>query len=140
VPVATATAGLAVATAGGRDGDGTAATGGGGSAATGPGTSRAPSPEAAASTRASDRGALVAALLERVRAHRRYPETARRRGIEGTVGVRVVAHGDGSAEVSVVRGADPLLDEAARAAVLAAGPFPPLDGPQIIEVDFHLTE
>ena len=97
-------------------------------------------PTARPARAATDSAALLDALMARVRAHRHYPELARRRGIEGIVGVRFVSRGDGSAEVSVVRSADPLLDDAARAAVLAAGPFPALAGPREIDVAFLLTD
>ena len=81
----------------------------------------------------------VAAFLARVRAHRHYPELARRGGIEGVVGIQFEARGDGTAVVRVVRSADPILDAAARAAVLAAAPFPSLAGPREVDVEFSLT-
>ena len=85
-------------------------------------------------------GNAIASLLARIRAHRRYPELARRQGIEGTVGLRFHVRPDGSAEIEVVRSADPSLDEAAREAVIAAAPLPRLQGPQEIDLDFRLTD
>src|SRR5439155_7984298 len=39
-----------------------------------------------------------AEILERIRAHRRYPELVRRRGVEGTVGLAFRVRGDGSVD------------------------------------------
>ncbi|MFO7713671.1 energy transducer TonB [Desulfosarcina sp.] len=58
--------------------------------------------------------------------HKRYPSAARRRQIQGRAVVRFVISADGSAtDVALVEpSAHRMLDEAALAAVKAAGPFP----------------
>jgi len=87
-----------------------------------------------------DRDQLVARAVARIRAERHYPELARRRGIEGTVHITFVVGADGHPrDITVRRGADPLLDEAAREAVLRAAPLPPL-GPAELDLDFHLDD
>lgn len=62
----------------------------------------------------------------RIEEHKRYPEGARRRHIEGRAKVRFVIHPDGSVgELEVATGSgDPSLDRAALEAVRAASPFP----------------
>ncbi|MSP62335.1 MAG: TonB family protein [Myxococcales bacterium] len=81
------------------------------------------------------------ALLARIRAHRRYPELARRRGIEGTVGLSFSVGKGGAVErLDVVKSAHPALDEAAREAVLAAAPLPLLAGRMEIDLDFRLRD
>jgi TonB family protein len=83
---------------------------------------------------------LIRDLLDRIRAARRYPELARRREVEGTVVVGFSVGRDGRAhDLRVVRGADPLLDQAAREAVERAAPLPVLDGPVEVDVEFQLT-
>ena len=79
-------------------------------------------------------------IRERVRAHRRYPELARRRGITGRVRVafRIAANG-ATEHVTVTRAVDPLLDEAALAAVRASSPLPFVDGELAVDLDFTLA-
>lgn len=62
----------------------------------------------------------------RIEHHKKYPESARRRNIEGRAKVRFVIRPDGSVgEVQVVVSAgNPSLDRAAEEAVRAASPFP----------------
>ena len=57
---------------------------------------------------------------------RRYPKSASRQGIQGTVNVRFTVSVDGSVSgVSIARSAgSPILDEAALQAVNRAAPFP----------------
>ncbi len=63
-------------------------------------------------------GGDVAAPILLVKVEPRYPETARRAGLQGTVVVRAVIAPDGSVEnVSVVSSTSPLFDAAARDAV-----------------------
>jgi TonB family protein len=84
---------------------------------------------------------LIAEAREKIRAQKHYPELSRRRGVEGTVALAFRVRADGSvAELTVRRGADPALDEAAREAVLRAVPLPPLPGTVEIEVDFRLQD
>jgi protein TonB len=81
---------------------------------------------------------MIADALSRIMAQRRYPELARRRGVEGRV--RIGFHVDGTGRVDafrVVKSADDLLDDAAREAVERAAPLPPL-GDVEVDVDFHL--
>jgi protein TonB len=87
-----------------------------------------------------DRAGLIARLLSRVRAARRYPELARRRELEGTVRVGFAVAPDGRPlGLRVVRSADPLLDEAAREAVERAAPLPLVEGPIELDLEFQLN-
>jgi len=86
-----------------------------------------------------DRNRLIAQALARIRAERHYPELARRRGIEGTVHIAFVVGTDGHPRNITTQAADPLLEEAAREAVLRAAPLPPL-GPAELDLDFHLDD
>lgn len=89
----------------------------------------------------SGRDSALALLAARIRAHRRYPELARRRGLEGTVLLRFSVRPDGGvAGLEIVDSADPALDEAAREAVLAAAPLPPVDGTVTLPMPFRLRE
>lgn len=91
-------------------------------------------------SRGADRQALIATALARIRAHRHYPELARRRGIEGTVGIAFHVAPDGEvSDLAVRHSADPALDQAALDAVRKAAPLPPL-GAVEVELDFHLDE
>lgn len=83
---------------------------------------------------------LRAQILARVRAHRYYPTLARRRGIEGTVGLSLTIAADGSVAVRVVRSADPSLDEAARQAVLASAPLPVVPGRLDLDLEYRLDD
>ena len=84
---------------------------------------------------------LLALVRSKIRSHRRYPELARRRGIEGKVEVSFRILSDGRvSELMVRRGADPMLDEAALAAVRAASPLPPFPEPLTVELDFGLED
>ncbi len=78
-------------------------------------------------------------IRSRIASHRHYPALARRRGVEGVVKLSLARRADGSVDVAVVRGADPMLDDAARKAVLASAPLPRFrDGLQI-ELEYRLT-
>ncbi|HEX2573520.1 MAG TPA: energy transducer TonB [Polyangia bacterium] len=80
-------------------------------------------------------------MRSKIRSHRRYPELARRRGIEGKVEVSFRILPDGQVtELMVRRSADPMLDEAALAAVRAASPLPPFPEPLTVELDFGLED
>lgn len=84
---------------------------------------------------------LLALVRNKIRSHRHYPELAKRRGIEGKVEVSFRILPDGRVtELAVRRGADPLLDEAALAAVRAASPLPPFPEPLTVELDFGLED
>jgi TonB family protein len=91
-------------------------------------------------------GAGAADLLQVIRQkiereHARvYPETARRKGMEGTVEVRFRIAGDGSVEaVEVVRSSGhPLLDEISTQTVRRAGPYPVLAGWIRIPLSYRL--
>jgi TonB family protein len=84
---------------------------------------------------------LLALVRNKIRSHRRYPELARRRGIEGKVEVSFRILPDGRVtELVVRRGADPILDEAALAAVRAASPLPPFPELLTVELDFGLED
>lgn len=78
----------------------------------------------AGSLSASDRAAAL--LLARVEAALVYPETARRRGTEGVVGLRIFLDGSGAlADLKISRSSgSALLDKAAREAVAACLPLP----------------
>lgn len=115
-------------------GSGDAPGSGGRTGASGPGTT-APGEHAAGAS-----ADLRHLIVDRIRAHRQYPPLARRRGIEGTVGLRIAIRGDGSVDVRVVRSADPSLDEAARQAVLAAAPLPSVAGPLDLDLAFRLHD
>ena len=116
--------------AGGRGpGDASGATGGGRSGA------------GAAADDDDDGGdATRRAIRARIETHRRYPELARRRGIEGTVRLRFSIRADGTAGgIEVVEHADPLRDRAAEAALREAAPLPRLPGSIEIALRFRLT-
>jgi protein TonB len=88
-----------------------------------------------------DHRALLGEAMERIRQHRRYPELARRRRLEGTVVVafRVGEKGEVT-NARVKRGVDEILDEAALDAVIKAAPLPaPLATDGELEVDLHFT-
>jgi len=96
-------------------------------------TSRSTSPSAAApappaSPAATDSG-WRAALSGWLAAHKRYPDQARRRGDEGTVGVRFTVDAAGRVlDVAVIRSSgSALLDDAAREMLSGqrVPPFPP---------------
>jgi protein TonB len=71
------------------------------------------------------------ALAAWLRAHQTYPDAARQRGIEGTVGLRFTLDRTGRViELAVSRGSgSPVLDAAA-AAMLRDAELPPPDPPQ----------
>lgn len=74
-----------------------------------------------------DYGAKVRALIER---RKKYPERARRLGIQGEVNLEFAISAEGrliDSKVSRSSGSD-IIDEAALQAVRAAAPFPPLPG------------
>ncbi|MCS6912390.1 MAG: energy transducer TonB [Myxococcales bacterium] len=100
------------------------------------------SPQTGSSAPGSSPGPdLRARILQQIAAHRHYPELARRRGIEGTVALRFRVGADGRAQdLEVIHSAHPWLDEAARQAVIRAAPLPPVDGPQIVTIEFHLHD
>jgi protein TonB len=77
--------------------------------------------------------------IERV-ARRSYPLQARKLGIKGVVTVRFTVGGDGAAkDLTIVSGSgSDLLDEAARAIVFKAGPYPAVPEPVQIPIRFSL--
>ena len=121
----------------GELGEGTSAASGSGSGSGFGSGSRSGTGSGTGSALSPDR---LAEILARIRAARRYPELARRRGIEGTVRLSFTVLGPGAPVVTVIRGADPALDEAAREAVLAAAPLPAIDGALEVELVFRLTD
>jgi protein TonB len=135
-----------LAAAGSGSGSGSGSGGSGGSSGSGSGAGSGTGPglssgSAAPVAAAVDLKALRDAAVARIRAQRRYPELARRRGVEGTVRLAFRVHADGSlAALAVRRGADPLLDDAALAAVRAAVPLPPLPGEIEIDLAFRLQD
>ncbi len=120
--------------------------GGGGTTSGGGGGSGAPTSSAAA-TGSLDRARFDAAYqeaLRRITQHRRYPELARRREVEGsvTVAFRVAPSGT-PLDVRVARSADADLDEAAVDAVRDAQPLPvelAAAGPLSVRLDFRLDQ
>ena len=88
-----------------------------------------------------DHRSLLAEAMERIRQHRRYPELARRRHLEGTVVVAFRVGENGSIEnAHVKRGVDEMLDQAALDAVRESSPLPsPLASDGELEVDLHFS-
>jgi len=90
----------------------------------------------------------IAELIRHLEAHRRYPAQARRRGIEGTVGLAFRVAPDGDLLVAEVRqpSGSPLLDRAAVRTLERAFPLPPhlarrLAGEELtINLSFHLVD
>ena len=122
----------------GSPGTGAAGSGAGGgvNGGAGPGTRPGPGPGTG-----SEAQRLLALVRSKIRSHRRYPELAQRQGIEGKVEVSFRILPDGRVtELVVRRGADPMLDEAALAAVRAASPLPPFPEPLTVELDFGLED
>jgi protein TonB len=88
--------------------------------------------------------AYVALVRERLAAHKRYPPLARKRGLEGSVLVRLAIAGDGAlSDVHAVGSAPDLLARSAVDAARRASPLPPPPrGPVRIEVPmrFRISE
>lgn len=78
-------------------------------------------------------------IRSRIASHRRYPALARHRGVEGVVTLSLLHRADGTVDVQVVRGADPMLDEAARRAVLSSAPLPRFRDGLRIELEYRLS-
>jgi TonB family protein len=89
----------------------------------------------------SDPRALFSVALERIRAHQHYPELARRRRIEGDVVVVFRVGADGRVDGARIKTSlDPMLDEAALAAVNEASPLPtPLHALGEVEALLHFV-
>jgi TonB family protein len=85
-------------------------------------------PGAGGSEAVAEYGAYLAALRERIQAALRYPASARRRGLSGTVHVELTIRADGAIETVALlhSSAHAVLDEAALQAVRALDrhPFP----------------
>jgi protein TonB len=87
--------------------------------------------------------AQVRALIAK---HKRYPPLAKRRGIEGSLLLRLAVAADGSVEVDVIESSgtgSALLEEGARAAVAAVAPLPPPPAGKLrfdVPVRFDLKE
>lgn len=118
-----------------------AVTPGGGAQATAPGPATAGGQTGGgggADGHAADYRAIRDAI-DRV-ARRSYPLQARRLGIKGVVTVRFTVGPDGAAKgLSIVAGSGfDLLDEAARAIVVKAGPYPAVPEPVQIPIRFSL--
>lgn len=111
---------------------------GGGGGARGEGAAGGAGGGGAGAAEGEDEAEVARRIRARIAAHRRYPALARQRGIEGTVRLSLQVRPDGSVDVAVVRGADPMLDEAAREAVLASAPLPPTRERLEIDLEYHL--
>jgi protein TonB len=85
---------------------------------------------------AGEYAGYLASLRQRLQQALRYPASARRQGLTGTVQLEIVVRADGSiGEVTVVTSSTyPTLDEAAVEAVrtLAPSPFPPGVTPRVL--------
>lgn len=81
----------------------------------------------------------IRTAIERT-AKRSYPMSARKLGVQGVATVRFVVGPDGGAtEITLVASSgSETLDEAARAIVLKAGPYPAVPGPVQIPIRFSL--
>jgi protein TonB len=120
-----------------------AAGGGAGAAGTGPGAAGAgPGPGAGATARARDPAEVVAEIRRRIEAAKRYPDSARRDGVHGTVAVRFRVTSDGQVErVEVVRSSGSrALDEASLETIRKAAPFPPVGGWVQVPIAYTLSE
>ena len=115
-----------------------AAVGGGGS----------PTPAASGLDAAGDRGEAIAALVRRLKHHRRYPLQARQHQIEGAVCLHFWVAPDGQlARAEIARSSgSPLLDQAARATLDRSFPLDPatarlLTGePITVDLTFRLVD
>jgi len=88
-------------------------------------------PEASAEAPALDEGLIeqerqryLAAVMAHIERHKRYPKTARRRGITGELSVFFLLMQDGSVKELVVRDGPEVLIDAARESVQKAMPMP----------------
>lgn len=81
-------------------------------------------------------------LLKRIEEAKRYPDQARRLGMEGVAEVEFRVAGDGSVEsVTVVKSSGfPLLDRASIETIKRAAPFPPVSGAIRVPISYHLRE
>jgi protein TonB len=116
---------------------------GGGIAGTGPGAGGAGTgPGGGGPPRPLDLGDLLARIRQRIEAAKRYPEDARRDGIQGTVSVRFRLRPDGQVErVEVIRSSGSrLLDEASLETIRRAAPFPPVRGWVQVPIAYTLAE
>lgn len=117
--------------------------------------SSTPASQGSASPGTDDKATIEAArteysalLLKVLNQHKEYPGLARKRGIEGTVVLRIVLSRDGllqSFDVATSSGSD-LLDDSAKAMVSNSSPYPPfpdsIQGPRatfIVPVTFKLS-
>lgn len=78
----------------------------------------------------------LARIRRGIQAALRYPPQARRRGLKGAVEYAFVISATGEAQDITLRlsSGQPLLDEAARAAILRASPFPPPPAPLRVSI------
>lgn len=85
---------------------------------------------------------ILAQIRQRIEAAKRYPEAARREGIEGIVTVRFRLRADGGVERAEVvsSSGSRALDEASLETVHRAAPFPPVRGWIRVPFDYNLTE
>jgi protein TonB len=85
---------------------------------------------------------LLAQIRRRIEAAKRYPEEARREGIQGNVYVRFRVGEDGQVDaLEVARSSGSrLLDEASLATIRRAAPFPPVRGWIRVPIAYTLGE
>ncbi len=116
---------------------------GGGIAGIGPGADGAGTgPGGGGPPRPPDLADLLAQIRRRIEAAKRYPEAARREGIQGSVAVRFRVRADGQVEeTEVVRSSGSrVLDEASVETIRRAAPFPPVRGWVQVPIAYTLSE
>ena len=103
-------------------------------AGAGPGGGTGPRPPSVAD--------LLAAVRRRIEAAKRYPDEARRDGIQGTVTVRFRLRVDGQVEAAEVArsSGSRMLDDASLDTIRRAAPFPPLKGWVQVPLAYTLNE
>lgn len=80
----------------------------------------APKPEIPKTDLTAEKKHFYAALRSTIQNHLRYPVVARRRGMEGTVGVRFILNADGSVQNITLKEGPDVFHDAARMAVASA--------------------
>ena len=128
---------------GGGRGLGATAGPGSGVAGSGPGAGAAGvGPGRGGPARPPDLADLLARIRGRIEAATRYPEEARREGIQGNVHVRFRLREDGQVEaVEIARSSGSrLLDEASLETIRRAAPYPPVRGWVRVPIAYTLSE
>jgi protein TonB len=89
-----------------------------------------------------DHAHLLAQIRRRIEGAKRYPEAARREGIQGNVHVRFRVREDGQVDtVEVARSSGSrLLDDASLDTIRRAAPFPPVRGWIRVPIAYTLDE